>query len=63
MNQFQRSYRVGGFMQTLLAHKDTRIWMKRNDNDTWDLATSVGVTATTVGSARAAASRHRSDHQ
>jgi hypothetical protein len=50
-------------MQTLLAHKDTRIWMKRNDNDTWDLATSVGVTATTVGSARAAASRHRSDHQ
>jgi hypothetical protein len=56
MNQFQRSYRVSGFMQTLLAHKDTRIWMKLNDNDTWDLATSVGVTATTVGSARAAAS-------
>lgn len=31
--------------------------MRRTDNDTWDLATSVGVTATMVASARAAASR------
>jgi methyltransferase (TIGR00027 family) len=31
--------------------------MTRTDNDTWDLATSVGVTATMVASARAAASR------
>ncbi|MCV7444464.1 class I SAM-dependent methyltransferase [Mycobacterium paraense] len=31
--------------------------MQRSDNDTWDLATSVGVTATMVASARAAASR------
>jgi methyltransferase (TIGR00027 family) len=31
--------------------------MQRTDNDTWDLATSVGVTATMVASARAAASR------
>lgn len=31
--------------------------VKRTDNDTWDLATSVGVTATMVASARAAASR------
>jgi methyltransferase (TIGR00027 family) len=29
----------------------------RNDNDTWDLATSVGATATMVAAARAAASR------
>jgi methyltransferase (TIGR00027 family) len=31
--------------------------MERNENDTWDVATSVGVTATMVASARAAASR------
>lgn len=31
--------------------------MKRHDNDTWDLATSVGATATMVAAARAAASR------
>jgi methyltransferase (TIGR00027 family) len=31
--------------------------MGRTDNDTWDLATSVGVTATMVASARAAATR------
>jgi methyltransferase (TIGR00027 family) len=31
--------------------------MKRSDNDTWDLATSVGATATMVAAARAAASR------
>jgi methyltransferase (TIGR00027 family) len=31
--------------------------MERNDNDTWDLATSVGATATMVAAARAAATR------
>ncbi|MCV7401698.1 SAM-dependent methyltransferase [Mycobacterium fragae] len=31
--------------------------MKRSDNDTWNLATSVGATATLVAAARAAASR------
>ncbi len=31
--------------------------MKRSENDTWDVATSVGVTATMIASARAAASR------
>ncbi len=31
--------------------------MNRSDNDTWDLATSVGATATMVAAARAAASR------
>lgn len=31
--------------------------MKRSDHDTWDLATSVGATATLVAAARAAASR------
>ena len=31
--------------------------MQRTDNDTWDLATSVGATATMVAAARAAASR------
>ncbi|OBG29576.1 SAM-dependent methyltransferase [Mycobacterium sp. 852002-51057_SCH5723018] len=31
--------------------------MERTENDTWDLATSVGMTATMVASARAAASR------
>src|SRR3977135_3278845 len=31
--------------------------MQRNDNDSWDLAPSVGMTATMVASARAAASR------
>lgn len=31
--------------------------MKRSDNDTWDLATSVGATATMVAAARAAASK------
>jgi len=31
--------------------------MKRSDNDTWDLASSVGATATMVAAARAAASR------
>ncbi|GFG63770.1 putative S-adenosyl-L-methionine-dependent methyltransferase [Mycobacterium kubicae] len=31
--------------------------MKRTDNDTWDLASSVGATATMVATARAAASR------
>jgi O-methyltransferase involved in polyketide biosynthesis len=29
--------------------------MERNDNDTWDLATSVGLTATLVAAARAVA--------
>ena len=32
--------------------------MARNDRDSWDLATSVGATATMVAAARAAASRH-----
>jgi O-methyltransferase involved in polyketide biosynthesis len=31
--------------------------MRRSDNDSWDLSTSVGATATMVAAARAAASR------
>jgi O-methyltransferase involved in polyketide biosynthesis len=31
--------------------------MARTDNDTWDLASSVGITATMVAAARAAATR------
>jgi methyltransferase (TIGR00027 family) len=51
----ETSSQTSDFMAAGVQNK--RRQMKRSDNDTWDLATSVGATATMVAAARAAASR------